>query len=176
MPFDVIAPIGAYDPHKDINQSSNYVSLAPYWAVTVLPVHRPEISARFNYLYNFTNHRPANPFPVDPAVDSVKAGQAFWVNYAASFEVIEKVHLGVNGYYFRQLTQDRYTYADGTSADGPSNFVLGDQGLAKMIAIGPGVFWDAGKNDKLFFNAYFSVKVDNRPQQNTFNLHYIHEF
>ena len=23
---------------------------------------------------------------------------------------------------------------------------------------------------------YFSIKVDNRPQQNTFNLHYIHDF
>jgi hypothetical protein len=174
--FDVMAPIGSYDPHKDINQSANFASLAPYWALTVLPVHRLEISARLNYLYNFTNHRPANPFPVYPAVDSVKPGQAFWVNYAASFEVLDHVHLGVNGYYFRQLTFDRYTYVDGTSGDGPSNYVLGDQGNAKMLAIGPGVFWDATKTDKFFFNAYFSVKVTNRPQQNTFNLHYIHEF
>lgn len=174
--FDVMAPIGSYDPHKDINQGTNFASLAPYWAITVLPIHRLEISARFNYLYNFTNHKPANPFPVDPPVDSVKAGQAAWVNFAASFEVLDKVHLGVNGYYFRQLTLDRYTYTDGTSADGPSNYVLGDWGKAKMIAVGPGVFWDATKTDKFFFNAYFSVKVDNRPQQNTFNLHYIHEF
>ena len=45
-----------------------------------------------------------------------------------------------------------------------------------MVALGPGLFWDASKTDKVFFNAYFSVKVDNRAQQNTFNLHYIHEF
>jgi hypothetical protein len=174
--FDVIAPIGSFDPHKDINQSANYASLAPYWAVTVLPVHRLEISARFNYLYNFTTHRPANPFPVDPPVDSVKAGQAYWINYAASFEVVDHLHLGINGYYFKQLTEDRYTYTDGTSADGPSNYVLGDQGLAEMVALGPGLFWDFSKSDKFFLNAYFSIKVDNRPQQNTFNLHYIHDF
>jgi hypothetical protein len=174
--FDVIAPIGSYDPLKDINQSSNFVSLAPYWAVTVLPVHRLEISARVTYLHNFTNHRPANPFPVYPAVDSVKAGRAFWVNYAASFEVLNTLHLGINGYYFQQFTDDRYTYVDGTSGTGPSNYVLGDQGSAKMLALGPGLFWDFSKTDKFFFNAYFSIKVDNRPQQNTFNFHYIHDF
>lgn len=174
--FDVVAPIGSYDPHKDINQSANYASLAPYWALTVLPVHRLEISARFNYLYNFTNHRPANPFPVYPAVDSVKPGQAYWINFAASFEVLTDVHLGVNGYYFKQLTEDRYTYVDGTSGDGPSNYVLGDQGPAEMLAVGPGIFWDFSHNDKFFFNTYFSLKVDNRPQQDTYNFHYVHSF
>jgi len=174
--FDVIAPIGSYDPLKDINQSSNYASLAPYWAVTVLPVHRLEISARFNYLYNFTNHRPANPFPVEPPLDHVKPGQAYWINYAASFEVVNTLHLGVNGYYFRQITQDRYTYADGHADEGPANVVLGDTGEAQMLALGPGLFWDFSKSDKFFFNAYFSLKVDNRPQQSTFNFHYIHDF
>jgi hypothetical protein len=176
LEFDVIAPIGSYDPAKDINQSANFASLAPYWAFTFLPIHRLEISARFNYLYNFTNHKPANPFPVYPPVDHVKPGQAFWINYAASFEVVHTLHLGVNGYAFRQLTEDRYTYTDGTSGSGPSNYVLGDQGPAVMLAIGPGLFWDFSKSDKFFLNAYFSVKVDNRPQQNTFNLHYIHDF
>jgi hypothetical protein len=176
LELDIISPIGSYDPLKDINQSANFASLSPYWAVTVLPVHRLEISARFNYLYNFTNHRPANPFPVDPPVASVKAGQAYWINYAASYEVLNKLHLGINGYYFKQFTDDRYTYTDGTSAPGPSNFVLGDQGMAEMLALGPGLFWDFSKNDKFFLNAYFSIKVDNRPEQNTFNFHYIHDF
>jgi hypothetical protein len=54
--------------------------------------------------------------------------------------------------------------------------VLGDHGPAKMLALGPGLFWDFSKTDKFFLNAYFSIKVDNRPQQNTFNLHYIHDF
>lgn len=174
--LDVIEPIGSYDPLKDINQSSNFFSLAPYGAITVLPVHRLEISARVTYLYNFTNHRPANPFPVYPPVDSVKAGQAGWINFAASFEVLNTLHLGVNGYYFRQFTEDRYTYTDGTSGTGPSNYVLGDFGPAQMLALGPGLFWDFSKTDKFFFNAYFSIKVDNRPQQTTFNLHYIHDF
>jgi hypothetical protein len=174
--FDVIAPTGSYDPLKDINQSSNFVSLSPYWAVTALPLHRLEISARFNYLYNFTNNRPANPFPVDPPVVSAKAGQAVWINYAASFAVLNNLHLGVNGYYFKQITEDHYTYADGSSSTGTANYVLGDQGKAQMLAVGPGLFWDFSKSDKLFANAYFSLKVDSRPQQNTYLLHWIHDF
>jgi hypothetical protein len=171
--FDVIWPIGSYDATKDINQSSNFTSLAPYWAGTVLPIHRLEISARVTYLYNFTNHKPANPFPVYPAVDIVKPGQAVWVNFAASFEVVDTLHLGVNGYYFRQLTDDRYTYVDGTTG---YNYVLGDHGPAKMLALGPGLFWDFSKSDKFFLNAYFSLEVYNHPVQSTFNLHYIHDF
>ena len=57
--FDVIAPIGSYDPEKDINQGANFASLNPNWAVTVLPLAHLELSARFNYLYNFKNWRPA---------------------------------------------------------------------------------------------------------------------
>jgi len=144
--------------------------------VTVLPIHRLEISARFHYLYNFTNDRPANPPPVTPAVVSARAGQAFWVNYAASFEVIDHLHLGVNGYYFLQLTDDQYTYADGTQNNGEAVPQLGDEGRAKFLTVGPGVFWDAGKEDKLYFNAYFTVFADNRPSATVFNLHYIHVF
>jgi len=174
--FDVIWPIGSYDATKDINQGANFASLAPYGAVTWLPVHRLELSVRFTYLYNFTNPKPANPFPVYPPVDHVKPGQAYWFNFAASFEVVPTLHLGVNGYYFRQHNEDVYTYTDGTSGEGPTNYVLGDQGLAKMLALGPGLFWDFIKSDKFFVNAYFSLQVYNRPQQSTFNLHWIHDF
>ena len=89
--LDVIAPIGQYDPYKDISQSSNFTSLNPYWAMTVLPLPHLEISARFNYLYNFKNDKPAigsqlYSLTVPPAVKSVQAGQAGWVNFAASYE------------------------------------------------------------------------------------------
>ncbi len=176
LELDLIVPTGKYDPAKDINQGSNFVSFNPYWAATVLPIHRLEISARFYYLYNFTNNRPANPPPIMPAVVSTKAGQAFWVNYAASVEVIDKLHLGVNGYYFAQLTDDQYTFADGTRNNGETVQALGDEGHAKFLTVGPGLFWDAGKEDKLFFNAYFTVLADNHPSSTVFNLHYIHEF
>src|SRR4029077_19146459 len=56
---DFIAPFGAYDPTKDINQGANFWSLNPHWEFTVLPVAGLEISARLHYLFNATNYRPA---------------------------------------------------------------------------------------------------------------------
>ena len=53
--FDVIVPTGKYDPDNDINQSSNFTSLNPYWAATVLPLPHLELSWRLHYLYNFKN-------------------------------------------------------------------------------------------------------------------------
>jgi hypothetical protein len=174
--FDLIVPIGAYDPHKDINQGSNFASVNPYWAATVLPIKHLEISARFHYLYNFTNLRPANPPPIMPAVEAVKAGQAFWVNYTASYEIIEKLHVGVNGYYFAQFTDDMYTFADGTKSNGHAIPALGDEGKARFLTLGPGIFWNVDKENKLFANAYFPLLTYNRPSSMVFNLHYIHDF
>jgi hypothetical protein len=174
--FDVIAPTGFYDPNKDLNQGDNYTSLNPYWAITVLPLPRLEVSTRLHYLYNFTNNRPANPPPVMPAVQSAQAGQAFWANFALSYEVIERLHLGANGYYFKQFTDDRYTYADGTHNNGQSVRPLGDTGQAHFLTLGPGAYWEIRKEDKLFANAYFTVFAENRPSVTVFNIHYIHEF
>lgn len=174
--LDLIVPIGAYDPHRDINQGSNFASFNPYWAVTGLPIKHLELSARFHYLYNAENLRPANPPPVMPAVVSAKAGQAFWVNFTASYEIIEKLHLGVNGYFFTQFTDDRYTYADGTQNNGEAVPALGDEGRARFLSLGPGVFWDVNKENKLFANAYFPLFSYNRPSSMVFNLHYIHSF
>jgi len=176
LELDLIVPIGAYDPHKDINQGSNFASFNPYWAATVLPIKHLEISARFHYLYNGTNLRPANPPPVTPAVVTAQAGQAFWVNYTASYEIIEKLHVGVNGYFFAQFTDDHYTFADGSANNGEKVHQLGDEGRARFMTVGPGVFWDVNKENKLFFNAYFPLFTYNRPSSMAFNLHYIHSF
>lgn len=174
--FDIIAPIGSYDPHKDFNQGAGFVSLTPYWAATVLPIKGLEITARFYYLYNFVNNRPATAQPMwqpTPGVDTTQAGQAFWINYAASYEIPKGLHFGVNGYYFKQFTDDRYVYADGSRDNGAQ---LGVTGRLQMLALGPGILWDIAKNDKLFANLYFSLVVDNGVPQDTANLRYVHDF
>ncbi len=183
--FDLIAPIGSYDPEKDINQSSNFVSLNPYWAVTVLPLPHLELSVRFNYLYNFKNWRPAlghrnysqttapDPGLLGGAIRSAQAGQAGWANFAASYEFLAGLHVGVNGYYFQQFNLDLYEMQDGSSNPGTG---FGDSGLASILAIGPGALWEIGTRDKLFANVYFQTSVHNLAQSTVFNLHWIHGF
>jgi hypothetical protein len=106
--LDVIVPIGSYDPAKNLNQSSNFVSLNPNWAATVFVAPGLELSIRLHYLYNTWNVRPTNT-PQGLMVDSAQAGQAFWSNFAVSYELIHSLHLGANGYYFAWSTAARST-------------------------------------------------------------------
>ncbi|MEJ2481369.1 MAG: transporter [Acidihalobacter sp.] len=76
---DVIAPTGKYSSSKDINPGAHFWSFNPYWAMTWLPTPKLEVSARFNYLYNFANNDPAG---VPPSINKAQAGQEDKFTYA----------------------------------------------------------------------------------------------
>lgn len=189
--FDLIAPVGKYDKAKDINQGANFWSINPYWAVTVLPVPNLELSARFNYLYNFANDAPAlgrlwglqvppqNAAGSDLA--SAQAGQAGWVNFTLSYELLHlfgaqspHVYLGINGYYFQQFNLDKWEYRDGSSVSGKN--IYNDDGNARVLGIGPGTLVELGKHDRLYANVYFQTLVRNRAEATVLNLHWTHGF
>lgn len=183
--LDLVVPIGKYDPDKDFNQSSNFVSFNPYWAGTVLPWPWLELSLRLNYLYNFKNYRPAlgsrmYDLEEPPKVKSVQAGQAGWVNFAASMglfphlvSVDTGLNIGVNGYYFHQFNLDLWEMQDGSSNPG---LLFMDTGKAKFFALGPGIFWKATKHDKFFVNVYFQLIAEHKAQCNIVNLRWVHGF
>jgi hypothetical protein len=173
--FDLKVPTGRYNPHRDINQSANFVSAIPNWALTVSPLAHWEISARLHYLYNGRNFRPSGlPHSPDGArVSSAVAGQAVWINFASSYEIFEKFHLGVNGYYFQQLTDDSYTAFDGSKI-GAS--VVKDDGRAAWLAIGPGALYSIAKEIKLTANLYFQTIARSREQSKAINFRYLHSF
>lgn len=177
--FDLIVPTGKYDPEKNINQSANYVSINPYWAFTVLPFAGFELTGRLNYIYNFTNERPVNP-PINRAVmppaplpvESARAGQAIWVNYATSYEVVKTLHIGANGYYYKQLTRDKFFLQGGGSTDGAAQ----GEGKQQVVGIGPGIFWEAAKTEKLFANVAFPLNVKARWDHSFYQVRWIHSF
>lgn len=155
--LDVIAPTGQYKHNADLNQSSGFFSINPYWAASIFPAPKVEVSWRLHYLYNLKNHDPASSYPIafqGMPVDTTQAGQAAWVNFAASYEITPSIHLGVNGYYFRQFTDDR---VNGTSLAGSREQVLG---------IGPGLFWQLTKTRALWINTYTETAVRNRAKNN----------
>jgi hypothetical protein len=189
--LDLIVPTGKYDPQKDINQGSNFWSINPYWAATVLPLPYLEVSARFHYLYNFKNHRPAlgrlyslQVPPQNAAMSelaSAQAGQAGWVNFALSYELLHlfgtqttRLSIGANGYYFQQFSLDKWEYFDGSSVSGKN--IYNDDGKASVLGIGPGAFLELGKHDRLYANVYFQPIVRNRADSTVFNLHWTHGF
>lgn len=151
--ISAILPTGRYDRNADINQGSGYASFNPYWAATLFPAPRWEVSWRLHYLYNFKNDKPASsaPRPFNgESVTTTQAGDAAWVNFATSYAVTPEVSIGINGYYFQQLSDNR---ANGTR--------LADS-RERVFGIGPGLMWRISPAQALWLNAYTESMVRNR--------------
>lgn len=176
--FTVITPTGKYDPAKTFNQGTNFISLNPYWAASVLPFAGFELSWRLNYIFNFDNERPVNA-PRGLDVESTKGGQAIWLNFATSYEVVKTLHIGANGYFYQQITDDEFHLrgmgpagTGGATVDGRAQ----GEGKQRVLGIGPGAFWEATKTEKFFANVYFQTLVEARPKALVLQARWIHSF
>jgi len=151
--LQTIWPTGKYDEDKGLNPGSNHFSFNPYWAGTYFFTPKLTASWRLHYLWNDENDDT-----------EVQPGQAVHANFAASYELIpKKLRAGVNGYYFKQVTDSEQ---DGEEVSGRE----------QVLGIGPGVLWSLSQNDHLFFNAYFETSVKNRPEGDRFQVRWVHHF
>lgn len=151
--LQTIWPTGKYDEDKGLNPGSNHFSFNPYWAGTYFFTPKLTASWRLHYLWNDENDDT-----------EVQPGQAVHANFAASYELIpKKLRAGVNGYYFKQVTDSE---VDGEEVSGRE----------QVLGIGPGVLWSLSQNDHLFFNAYFETSVKNRPEGDRFQVRWVHHF
>jgi hypothetical protein len=171
LEFDVVAPTGKYDPTKQINPGSNTWAINPYWAATLIPIARVEISTRFNYLYNFKNTDPVRRPGGGPS--STQEGQAIFDNFAVAYEILahnetrawaHSLRFGLNGYYFKQITQSK---VDGNSGSGT---------LEQTLGLGPGAMWVPTSNDAFWLNVYFETAVKNRFAGDMFQIRWAHSF
>lgn len=88
------------------------------------------MSWRAHYLYNFKNDSPAASRTQQingQTVTNTQAGEAAWVNFGASYAITPDVSIGINGYYFEQLSNHR---ANGVELADSRERVLG---------VGPGL-------------------------------------
>lgn len=163
--FDVIAPTGAYDPNKLVNPSSGFWSLNPYWSATMLPTPDTEVSVRMHYLYNMKNTNPGinNPYQV-PGIVNFQAGQAVWANFTASYKLLPSLNVGLNGFWFRQITDDRVNGAGQPAA------------RTLNLSLGPGAEWTIDHKNFVFVNLYFPVVERNTYSGTHMNLRWIHAF
>ncbi|WP_197540138.1 SphA family protein [Azospirillum sp. B510] len=147
--IDAIAPTGAFDKHKDLNQGSGFWSLIPYLSATYLPTENTEVSMRFNYMHNFSTDKFPNPPPIPGfKFDNGQAGQVGWVNFAASYRVLPSLALGLNGFYYKQLTENKL------------NGVSIADSKAEMLAMGPGAHISI--SEKSFLNVNLNLPVINK--------------
>jgi len=147
--FSFTLPTGKYDRNRPVNIGSNLVSINPYYAFTIIPTEKVELSARLHYLWNSKND---DPF-VGLNAGTIQPGQAFHANYAASCELIKGVRLGINGYALQQLSADK---VDGHSQSNSEERVFG---------IGPGIKLDSRSSGlSVYLNSYFEFGAENRPE------------
>ncbi len=140
-------PTGEYSDRSSVNVGSNIYSVNPYYAFTLLPTPKLEFSSRLYYLWNSEND---NPF-FRLGADDTQPGQAFHMNYAASYEVWKNLRIGLAGYLLYQLTNDK---VDGNDID---------QSRERVVGLGPGARY---KIDTwtMTFNSYFETEAENRPE------------
>jgi hypothetical protein len=167
--FDLtfISPAGKFDSGKDLNQSSGYWSVNPYWAGTWFLAQKWELTWRAHYLYNFeTSKIPTSLIPnVRQLFKNGQAGQATWVNFTLGYAVTQKFSVGLTGYYLRQLTDDEL---NGHAYDG---------GKEEALYMGPGFHYDFNPKNAMNINVYLPVEDKNRPSEGVqFNLVYGHIF
>ena len=165
--FYFSAPVGKFDTDKDITQGSGYWSFQPYWAATFIPAAQWELSWRLYYIYNFETSRIGTS--LIPNVGSIfqngQAGQATSVNFTASYAITKQFRFGLNGYYLKQLTDDKL---NGQSYSG---------GKEEALYIGPGFQYNFNANNVMNFNVYLPVEDQNRfSGGEQFNLLLVHFF
>jgi len=152
-------PTGRYSNTKALNPGSNTFTFNPYWAGTLFITPKWTATTRFHYLWCSENDDPGG------GAKTTQAGQAIHFNYATEYEIIPKMlRAGINGYYLKQLAE----------AEQNGNRLSGTK--EQVFAIGPGMLFSFSQNDHLFFNTYFEMAAENRPQANRYNLRWVHHF
>ena len=143
----VTAPTGQYDAQSPMNIGSNTWIFNPHYAFTWEAASGWELSGRIHYLWPGENEQPPTPI----ARGSTKAGEAMHLNLSVSYEMSQRLRLGIATYALSQISEDRI---DGRELRGSREAIFG---------IGPGLQYQSRFGD-LFINSYVETAARNRPQ------------
>jgi hypothetical protein len=122
--LDIFAPTGDYDKTRLFNPSRHYWAVGPWYGITVFGGDRWEFNGKAIYLFNFRND-----------ATNYTSGQEFNLDYDAAYNINRTWQLGVSGYVYRQITNDRQ--------GGGIAPVDGNKG--QVLSIGPFVKFQGGK-------------------------------
>jgi hypothetical protein len=144
--MDFVTPAYGYKKSNPLNIGQNNWAISPLGAVTWLPDHgRTEVSSRFMYIVNYTD-----------AATNYRSGNEFIWEYAGMRNITKRIAIGVNGFCYKQTTNDLQ-----------NNAVAGDGNRGRDVAIGPEVRVGVG-HAVLVAKYQRDTLVENRPSGNMF--------
>ncbi len=123
--LEIVAPLGAYDVSARVNTGRNYWQFAPAYALS----YRPSAEAVFGFKLRYGINTENN------ATD-YRSGNEFSVEYSAGYKPSAAMTLGLQGYFFRQTTDDELN-GQSTSATNGKLFGSGIGNRGSANSIGP---------------------------------------
>jgi len=94
--LEIVAPLGAYDVTARVNTGRNYWQFAPAYALAYRPSASSVFGLKLRYGINTTNKDT-----------NYRSGDELTVEYSAGYKWSPAMTLGLQGYFFRQTTDDQ---------------------------------------------------------------------
>lgn len=142
---DINVPVGQYDRRRLVNAGLNTFIVSPAVAVTHYPAPSWEISAKATYDHYFRN----------PDTD-YRSGDAFLLDYGVNRHLAApggQIFLGVGGYVFKQLEDDRLNGA-----------VFADGFRGQAFGLGPTLTYQHRSGARVELKHQRDFAVENRPE------------
>ena len=125
LALEVVVPLGAYDVNARVNTGRNYWQLAPAYAATYRPSAEMAIGFKLRYGINSKNDGTG-----------YRSGDEVTLEYSAGYRLTSTASVGVQGYFFRQTTDDELNGQPTSATNGRLiGSGIGNRGSAN--AIGP---------------------------------------
>jgi hypothetical protein len=144
---DFFPPGAPYDKNAAINIGQHHLAAGPTGAFTYLaPKAKWEVSSKADLIFNF-----------EDGATKYKSGDELTWEYTGMRAISKKAALGLNGYLYKQLTDDQ---KNGVAVSG------GNRG--RDLAVGPEFRYFFGEHKAFAFKYTRDTLVENRPRGNSF--------
>jgi hypothetical protein len=141
--IDTHLKLGSYDVNRRVNPGRNYYQVAPFYALTWFPRPGIDVSAKFRYAFNTRNH-----------ATHYQSGDEASIEFSAGYRISPRWHVGLNGYLYRQTTDDEL---NGAGVNGGGN-------RGRVNSLGPAIAYSFTPSVTFIAKVQSEFGARNRPQ------------
>ena len=146
--LEIVAPLGAYDVNAKVNTGRNYWQFAPAYALTYRPSAETVFGFKLRHGINTQNH-----------ATGYRSGDELTVEYSAGYRSSSAMTFGLQGYFFRQMTDDELNGQSTSATHGRLlGSGIGNRGSANSI----GPFLSYRVSPRLAFTLKYQQDFDVR--------------